>query len=78
MEHSAIDCPIPSIENIKTLSRMTGCGLMYCKKALMYTECDMQKAEALLQDLTGGVVIRPNPWDEAEKKWKEKYEGAGK
>jgi hypothetical protein len=75
MEHSKIGCQIPSIENITTLSRITGCGLMYCKKALLYSDGDMKRAQELLQDLTGGVVIRPNPWDEVKKKFEEKYEG---
>lgn len=78
MSNIQIGCPTPSLKNIKDLSNITGCGLMYCKKALLYSDGDMKKAEALVRDLTGGVVIRPNPWDEAEKKWKEKYEGAGK
>ena len=64
--------PTPSAEEVKLLRGLTGCGLMECKKALLYTECDMRKALTLLRYYGAGVRVQPDPWSEARHAWEAK------
>jgi len=64
--------PTPSAEEVILLRDLTGCGLMECKKALLYTECDMRKAQTLLRDYASGVRMQPDPWSEARHAWEAK------